>query len=216
MINRVFKIDKLPAIRRLPTYLHLLRELSEQGVKFVSSSYLADELQIQSILVRKDLELTRISGTPRVGYAVADLTKGIEDFLGWNESLKAILVGAGQIGSFILGNQNLINTGLKILAAFDNDPQKIGVSVHGVSVFDSARLEELLKRDRISIAIVCVPADQAQKVAGSLVAAGIKGIWNFTSTKLVIPEDVIAQKENLASGLAVLTAKLTKRHPSQG
>jgi redox-sensing transcriptional repressor len=211
MNNRVFKIDKLPAIRRLPAYLHLLRRLSEQGVKFVSSSYFAEEMQIQSILVRKDLELTRISGTPRVGYSVATLIKGIEEFLGWNENLKALLVGAGQIGSFILGNQNLINVGLKIVAAFDNDPQKIGASVHGVSVSDSARLEDILRRDQIGIAILCVPAGEAQQVADMLVAAGIKGIWNFTTTKLIIPEDVITQQENLASGLAVLSAKLTKR-----
>ncbi|OEU50626.1 MAG: redox-sensing transcriptional repressor Rex [Desulfuromonadales bacterium C00003096] len=211
MNNRVFKIDKLPAIRRLPAYLHLFRGLSEQGAKFVSSSYFAEEMQIQSILVRKDLELTRISGTPCVGYSVAALIKGIEEFLGWNENLKALLVGAGQIGSFILGNQNLINVGLKIVAAFDNDPQKIGVSVHGVSVSDSARLEDILRRDQIGIAILCVPAEEAQQVADMLVAAGIKGIWNFTTTKLIIPEDIITQQKNLASGLAVLSAKLTKR-----
>ncbi len=168
-------------------------------------------MQIQSILVRKDLELTRISGTPCVGYSVAALIKGIEEFLGWNENLKALLVGAGQIGSFILGNQNLINVGLKIVAAFDNDPQKIGVSVHGVSVSDSARLEDILRRDQIGIAILCVPAEEAQQVADMLVAAGIKGIWNFTTTKLIIPEDIITQQKNLASGLAVLSAKLTKR-----
>ncbi len=215
MITRVFKINKLPAIRRLPAYLHLLRELSEQGVKFVSSSYFAEEMQIQSILVRKDLELTRISGTPRIGYSVTALIKGIEDFLGWNENLKALLVGAGQIGSFILGNQNLINVGLKIVAAFDNDPQKIRASVHGVPVFDSARLKDVLRRDPISIAILCVPAEEAQQVADMLVAAGIKGIWNFTTTKLIIPQEVITQKEDLASGLAVLSAKLTKRHQAQ-
>jgi redox-sensing transcriptional repressor len=210
MKRRVLKIDKLPTVRRLPAYLNLLRSLFLKGEQFVSSSYLAEKMHIEPILVRKDLELTRISGTPRIGYCIADLIKGIEDFLGWDETLDAFLVGVGQLGTSILGNRELMNFGLKIVAAFDKYPRSVGASVHGVPVFDSSRLEELSKRVHVGMAILCVPSEEAQQVTDILVASGIKGIWNFTSENIVVPEDVITQKEDLASGLAVLSVKLTR------
>jgi redox-sensing transcriptional repressor len=213
MSSCALKIDKLPSVRRLPAYLHLLRELSGKGEQFVSSPYLAEKMHIDAILVRKDLELARINGTPRVGYCIADLIKGIEDFLGWGETLDAFLVGVGQLGASILGNRELMNFGLKIVAAFDINPRKVGAIVHGVPVFDSARLTELLSRLQVRIAILCVPAAEAQQVTDILVASGIKGIWNFTSENLAVPEDVITQKEDLASGLAVLSVKLTRNKP---
>lgn len=208
--NSVFKIDKLPSVRRLPAYLHLLRELSQRGEEFVSSSYFSEKMQLQPVLVRKDLELTSVSGTPRIGYEVAELIKGIEDFLGWNESIDAFLIGVGQVGTYILGNQGLKNLGLKIVAAFDKDPAKIGETIEGVSVFELGRLAGLAKRIHVRIAILCVPPEDAQKVTDLLVAAGIKGIWNFTPETLITPEDVVTQKEDLASGLAVMSATLTQ------
>jgi len=212
MNSRAFKVDKLPSIKRLPAYLHLLHNLASDGEEYVSSNYLAEKMQLQPILVRKDLELTRVSGTPRIGYCISDLIKGIKDFLGWDESVDAFLVGAGCAGSFILGNRDLMGVGLKILAAFDKDPRKIGRKIHGVPVFDWPRLRELVSRTRVDIVILCVPPDEAQKVSDKLVAYGIKGIWNFTPTNLVVPEDVVVQKEDLASGLAVLSVKLNQSH----
>ena len=83
MEKHVLKIEKLPSVRRLPTYLHLLRRLQKDGEEYVSSVYLAEKTQVQPILVRKDLELTQVRGVPRVGYSIGDLIKGIEEFLGW-------------------------------------------------------------------------------------------------------------------------------------
>ncbi|RQW83399.1 MAG: redox-sensing transcriptional repressor Rex [Geobacter sp.] len=213
MKRRVLKIDKLPTVRRLPAYLAILRELFLKGEQFVSSSYLAERLEIEPILVRKDLELTRINGTPRIGYCVGDLIKGVEDFLGLGETLDAFLVGVGQFGTSILYNQELTNLGLKIVAAFDKEPLKAKALVHELPVFDMARLAELSKRIHVGLAILCVPPEDAQEVTDIIVASGIKGIWNFTSTNLVVPEDVIAQKEDLASGLAVLSVKLNRIQP---
>jgi len=214
MKRRVLKIDKLPTVRRLPAYLAILRELFLKGEQFVSSSYLAERLEIEPILVRKDLELTRITGTPRIGYCVGDLIKGIEDFLGLGETLDAFLVGVGQFGTSILYNQELTNLGLKIVAAFDKEPLKAKALVHELPVFEMARLAELSKRIHVGLAILCVPPEDAQEVTDIIVASGIKGIWNFTSINLVVPEDVIAQKEDLASGLAVLSVKLNRIQPA--
>jgi len=214
MSPKTLKIDKLPTIRRLPAYLQILRALSVKGEEFVSSAYLADQMQIEAILVRKDLELTGISGTPRVGFRVQDLIAAIEKFLGWGRVLDTCLVGAGQLGAALLGHRELNQFGIRIVAAFDTDPVKIGSSLHGVTVFPVSRLSELLKRLTILLAIVCVPPDVAQMVVDQLVEGGIQAVWIFTSANITVPEHVIFQREDLLSGLAVLSARLTRNGPT--
>lgn len=215
MSNCSIKIDKLPTVRRLPAYLTILRDLFVKGEQYVSSSYLAEKMFVESILVRKDLELTRVTGTPRVGYSIEELIRSIEEFLGCSDNLDAVLVGAGQFGASLLGNRGLRSFGLRVVAAFDKDSRKIRTTVHGVPVFDIDRLEELLKRLQVPIAILCVPSMDAQKITDVLVASGIRGIWNFTSENLAVPEHVVTQREDLASGLAVLCAKLVRSRPLQ-
>jgi redox-sensing transcriptional repressor len=210
MSPKTLKIDKLPTIRRLPSYLQILRALAAKGEEFVSSAYLADQMQIEAILVRKDLELTGISGVPRVGFRINDLVSAIEKFLGWGRALDTCLVGAGQLGAALLGHRELNNFGIRIVAAFDNDPAKIGASIHGVTVFSFSRLSELLKRLTILLAIVCVPPDVAQSVVDQLVQGGVQAIWIFTSANITVPEHVIFQREDLLSGLAVLSARLNR------
>lgn len=214
MSPKTLKIDKLPTIRRLPSYLQILRALASKGEEFVSSAYLADQMQIEAILVRKDLELTGINGVPRVGFRINDLVSAIEKFLGWGRALDTCLVGAGQLGAALLGHRELNNFGIRIVAAFDNDPAKIGASLHGVTVFPFSRLGELLKRLTILLAIVCVPPDVAQSVVDQLVQGGVRAIWIFTSANITVPEHVIFQREDLLSGLAVLSARLTRNGPA--
>jgi redox-sensing transcriptional repressor len=216
MNPKTLKIDKLPTIRRLPTYLQILRGLSAKGEEFVSSAYLAEQISIEAILVRKDLELTGISGTPRVGFRIRDLITAIEEFLGWGKTLDACIVGAGQLGTALLGYRELSKFGVRIVAAFDSDTKKTGTSIHGVTVFPVSRLEELLARLTICMAIVCVPPEDAQQVTNLLVQAAIQAIWIFTSVNISVPEHVILQKEDLLSGLAVLSTRLTRGRPTAG
>lgn len=216
MSPKTLKIDRLPTIRRLPNYLHILRGLSDKGEVFVSSAYLAEQMGIEAILVRKDLELTGVSGTPRVGFSVPDLIRSIEDFLGWRGTVDACLVGAGQLGVALLAHRDLSRYGVRIVAAFDTDMGKVGTAIHGVTVFPVTRVPELLKRLTIRLAIVCVPADSAQQATDILVQSGIQAIWIFTSATINVPPHIIFQKEDLLSGLAVLSAQLTRSVPSAG
>lgn len=180
------------------------------GVEFVSSAHLAEQMRIDAILVRKDLELTGISGTPRVGFKVRDLIGAIEQFLGWQGVLDACLVGAGRLGTALLDYADLQQFGLRFVAAFDNDPTKIGTKVRDVPVFPMARFEELLKRLTIVLAVVCVPSEEAQLVTNYLVECGIQAIWIFTSANISVPDSVALQREDLLSGLAVLCTRLRK------
>lgn len=214
MSPKSLKIDKLPTIRRLPNYLQILRGLAADKEEFVSSAYLAEQMSIEAILVRKDLELTGVSGTPRVGFRVQDLIQSIESFLGWGGTVDACLVGAGQLGLALLANQELSRYGVRIIACFETDKKKIGTTISGVSVFPLTRVPELLKRLVIRLAIVCVPTESAQQVTDLLVRSGIQAIWIFTSATISVPQHVILQKEDLLSGLAVLSAQLTRSVPA--
>jgi len=205
------KVDKLPTIRRLPDYLRILRNLSLNGKDIVSSNQLAEVMNIDSILVRKDLALTGIEGTPRIGYSIPDLIMAIEDFLGWSDSpTDVFLIGVGQLGAAILGYAEMRDSGHRIVAAFDKDPLKIDKTIHGVRIFTVTRLPELMNRLNVRMAILTVPPHAAQGITNVLVKAGIQGIWNFTPVSLDVPAGVITHKEDLLSGLAVLSVKLAR------
>ena len=100
---------------------------------------------------------------------------------------------------------------MRIIAAFDSDPEKIGLEVRGRSVFDVDRLEELVARLQVRMGIICVPAAFAQEVADRMVRGGIKAIWNFANVSLKVPDDVIVQREVIAGGLAVLSVKMNRK-----
>jgi len=203
-------MDKLPTIRRLPTYLHLLRDLIQEGREYVSSSLLGTMMGVDAILVRKDLVITGISGTPRLGYRTGDLKRAIEEVLGWSDSWDAFLVGVGNLGSALLGYQGLQNYGLRVVAAFDSNPDKVGRMVQGVPVYDLDRIGPMAKERKVRLAILTIPPHQAQEVTDLLVRHGITGIWNFTTANLKVPQGIITHKEDIFSGLAVLSAKMAR------
>ena len=208
MRSSAMKVNKLPTIRRLPAYLHLLRQLREAGQETVSGTVLAEQLNLDAVQVRKDLSSTGIVGKPRIGFSVPGLVTAIEEYLGWNNTTDAFLVGVGNLGSALLGYAGFHRHRLSVLAGFDNDPSKIGQEFYGKPVYPMEKLPNLARRMRVHICILTVPAEQAQAVADLLVAARITAIWNFSPVALNVPPGIIVQNEDLASGLAVLSRKL--------
>ncbi len=208
MSNYERQVAKLPSIRRLPLYLRALQGLKDSGQDVVSSSWLARELELQQIVVKKDLEITQAVGKTGVGYAVEDLISAIEDYLGWNNFTDAFLVGAGNLGQALLGYAGFREFGLRIVAAFDTNPDLIGSELHGVPVFDLTKLPNLAERLHVHLAVLTVPSPVAQDVCDTLVGNGVLGIWNFTPVKLQVPRGVIVRREDLASGLAELSVKI--------
>lgn len=205
------KVQKLPTIRRLPTYLYKLSEMRKAGISIVATPELARYMNLGEIVIRKDLAVTGVTGQPGVGYKVKELIEAIKSYLNWDNASEAILVGAGSLGSALLGYEGFEEYGLKIIAAFDADPGKIGTEIHGRSVFGVERLEELVRRLQVRIGIICVPVAFAQEVADAMVAGGIRAIWNFANVSLKVPEEVVVQREVIAGGLAVLSVKMNRR-----
>lgn len=202
------KLLKVPTIRRLPSYLRVLREMHQEGVEFVSTTAIGELLSLDAITVRKDLSITNITGRPKIGYPVKDLIHAVETFLGWHNRSDAFIAGIGNLGQALIGYQGFNHYGLEIIAGFDINPQMIGKKIGGTAIFDIADLPYMIKRLRVEMLILCVPSEFAQEVAETAVEAGIKGIWNFTPKKLDLPANIIVQKEDMAAGLAVLSAKL--------
>ncbi len=202
------KVSFAPSVRRLPSYLHIIRQAQRNGDYYISGTIIANELNLEPIQVRKDLAITGIIGKPKKGYPVEALVAAIEHYLGWDESHEAVLVGAGNLGSALMGYQEFQLHGLHVIAAFDTDPAKVGGKIHGVPILSMDSLEENIKLLRAEIAILTVPSPFAQATAETLVKSGISSIWNFTNTKLKVPDSVVVQREDLSSGYAILSVMM--------
>jgi redox-sensing transcriptional repressor len=202
------RIVSEPALKRLPLYHRFLKEWQGAGHETVSCTDIGQSLDLDPTQVRKDLESVGAVGRPRVGYVLLNLLDGLEQFLGWNNVNDAFLVGAGSMGAALMGYRKFEQCGLKIVAAFDVDPSKIGQQVHGRHVLLLDKLPNLAQRMHILIGIITVPALEAQAVADLMVAGGIRAIWNFAPVRLQVPDHVIVHNEDLYCSVAALSQKL--------
>jgi redox-sensing transcriptional repressor len=139
---------------------------------------------------------------------VAELIDAIYQFLYWNQDHRAVIVGAGNLATALMGYAEFPRRGLSLVAAFDVDPGKVGQTINGTPVYALDSIEARLPALKSSMAILTVPSSSAQAVAERIIAAGVRAIWNFTNVKLKVPEGVIVQKEDLSSGYAVLSVKI--------
>ena len=196
-------------LRRFPIYLSYLREKQAEGLELISSPQIALSLNLSEEQVRKDLNLVSSrSGKPKVGRDIKLLIFDIEEFLGYRDSRKAVLVGAGHLGRALMAHDGFVSYGLDIVCAFDNDINKSDCIFNGKNIYSIGELEKVCRELNVHIGIITVPQKHAQAVCDRLVAVGIRGIWNFTSAVLEVPDNVIVQNENMASSLAVLSNKL--------
>jgi redox-sensing transcriptional repressor len=202
------KVVPEPTLKRLPLYHRFLKEWQGAGRETVSCTDIGQHLDLDPTQVRKDLEAIGAVGRPRIGYVVSALVKELEEFLGWNNVNEAFLAGAGSMGSALLGYRKFEQCGLKIVAAFDLDPSKIGTRIHGKHVLALEKLPNLAQRMHILIGIITVPASEAQSVAEQMVSGGIRAIWNFAPIRLHVPEHVMVHNEDLYCSLAALSQKL--------
>ena len=201
----------IPTVKRLPSYLRLLRQAKEEGERFISATKLASELSLKPIQVRKDIASSGIEGRPRVGFELDELISRITHVLGWDNAAEALIVGAGNLGSALASYGGFEAYGLKISVIFDKDIRKIGTRTGHLMVLPLEKINQYIAENRISIAVIAVPASQAQAVADMLVKCGIRGIWNFAPVNLKLPEDVVMQRTDLATSFAVLSIKLRKK-----
>lgn len=198
-------------VARLSLYSRELQYLLQQGWETISSAQLGRRLGVTDAAVRKDLAYFGQFGYPGVGYRCEELVHRIREILGTSESWSVALVGVGNLGHALLRYRGFEAQGFRVVAAFDSDPAKIGQSVGGIEVFDPEQLRPVLEREEVRIAILAVPAAQAQRVAGQLVDAGVVGILNFAPVTLVLPDEVAVAGVDLAIELEQLVFAVVKK-----
>ncbi len=210
MLDKEIPNCPVPSVQRLPIYLRYLKELRGKEINRVSCTMIAHEFKQLSVQVRKDLAITGIIGRPKIGYQVNELIDAIEAFLGWNKKTSAFLIGMGNLGTAILKYQGFVEHGLNIVAAFDIDPEKQKHFFHNCEIYSLDKLVDIGRKKKIDIGILTVPASAAQEVADLLVKIGVRGIWNYSPRKLILPNNVICEDVKLSASFAILTRRLSE------
>ena len=198
----------LPTIRRLQLYLSFLKLYKKNDKQFVSAPEIAKELQIHSTQITKDFSYINVTGKTKVGYEINVLISVIENLFGYHNQNKAYVVGVGNLGVALIEYNIFNKKGLEIIAGFDIDSKKIGIKVNNVKIFDANKFKQNIEETPVTIGIITVPANSAQKVADLMIKCGIKAIWNFTGTIISAPNNVIVENTSIDSGLAMVKWKL--------
>ena len=197
------KIPKATA-KRLPLYYRYLIFLNDEGKEKVSSTELAEAVQVDSASIRRDFSYFGALGKRGYGYDVQNLINFFKKILNQDTLTNVALVGVGNMGHALLNYNFKRTNNIRISAAFDINPEITGTIMSGVPVYDMRDMKTQLREQQITIAILCVPQSAAQKTAAEMVDEGIKGIMNFTPLRISAPADVRVQNVDLATELQTL------------
>jgi redox-sensing transcriptional repressor len=198
-------------VRRLSIYLSFLEEIQEEGVTTTSSDDLAKLGGTTSAQVRKDLSFFGSFGKRGLGYSVPELAAALREILGLGKQWRVCIVGAGKIGAALARYAGFAERGFNVTALYDSDPAKVGHRSGQLVIRDTKELERDVEAHRFDIAVITVPAENAQPIVDRLVKAGLKAILSFAPTQLTVPGDVELRTVNMAMELEGLTFALTNR-----
>lgn len=190
--------------KRLPIYYRYLNILADAGKEHISSTELAEAVKIDPATIRRDLSYFGALGKRGYGYDIASLQAFFKKTLRQDKLNNVALIGVGNLGHALLNYNFHKSNNARISAAFDIDPKITGLIQSGIPVYPMEDMQEQLQLQQIEIAILTVPADKAQTVTDELVAAGIKGILNFTPLRITVPNDVRVQNVDLTNELQTL------------
>ncbi len=210
LVNNKGKKFRVPdaTIKRLPLYLDKLILLQQAGVKEVSSRQLATSLDIKASQLRHDFHYFGGFSKPGRPYQVDKLVPALEEIIGISEPVPVIIIGAGHLGQALANYYNFERQGFPLAGIFDVNPKLVGLSIRGIEISPLADLETVVRDKQVRVGILTVPVDVAQSTADRIVAAGVKGIWNFTPTDIKVPdESFVVRNERLAVGLMCLSFK---------
>ena len=197
-----------PTLRRLPWYLSNIKLLKQKGYRYVSSTQISKEINIDASQIAKDLSYVNISGRTRVGYEIDTLIAVLEDFLGFTNLHKAFLFGVGSLGGALLHDSGLRHFGLEIVVAFEVNPLLVGTTLNGIPIFHSDDFLKKMQEYEVNIGVLTVPIEIAQQITDYMIEGGIKAVWNFTPFRIRVPEHIVVQNTSLYAHLAVMFNRL--------
>ena len=204
------KMISQATIDRLPLYFRTLRLVEDEDLTIISSDELGRRLDITPEQIRKDLATFGQFGRKGIGYDVSELKERISYILGLHNHWRLAIVGVGHLGGALANYVNFASLGFSVVALLDRDKRIVGNKVNGIEVCDTADMNEVIASTAADIGVITVPAAEAQSVADMLVAAGVKGIWNFAPIKLSVPHTVPLVNEDLSVGLSALSYHMSQ------
>ncbi|MBI4600350.1 MAG: redox-sensing transcriptional repressor Rex [Planctomycetes bacterium] len=200
------------AASRLSRYLRHLEELEARGESTTSSQQLGGALGVTAAQVRKDLGYFGQFGFPGLGYKIPNLIPDIRRVLGMERTWNVALVGIGNLGNALLRYKGFQAHGFRLVALFDASPRIVGRTIEGMKVHAVEQAARVVEEKGVELAILAVPASAAQEVASRLVAAGIRGIYNFAPVNLSLPEHVAYVSIDLSLELEQLAFLVSHRN----
>jgi redox-sensing transcriptional repressor len=206
----IAKKAPLPVLRRLSIYHQILTEMKERQVEMTSSTVISNAVEYKPIQVRKDLQILGLVGKPKIGFHVDELLDAIKRYVGWSREHRAILIGVGNLGSALLNFPWLAEYGLRFIAAFDASEKRSNIVVNHIPIHPISYFPKYVRTHNVDIAVIAVPITAAQDVTDMVVAAGVRGVWNFSATPLKVPSHVIVENALFTQSLAVLTRRLSE------
>lgn len=198
--------DILPekTIERLSQYRRSLLRLAGEEKKFIFSHELANMLNITAVQVRRDIMLMGYSGQLRKGYDIENLVEAIGTTIDSKKTKNVVVVGAGKLGRAIIGYFSNQNTRLNIAACYDIDPMVVDTKISGIHCYHVNKLPDTLEKHQAELAILTVPQSDAEQVVNHLIQSGIKGILNYTSTSLKVPDNIFLEEYDMVTSLEKL------------
>ena len=197
---------KIPdiVIKRLPVYFRFLTNLHQMGISRVSSTDLGKKMGITSSQVRQDFFNFGSFGLQGYGYDVDQLRQEIGNILGLDTRHNLIIIGAGHLGQALARHSAFEKDGYSVIGIFDINPSLVGQDIRDVEVMHVNKITDFVRSNPVDIAVITVPRTYAKEVADLVTELGIKGIWNFTSVKLAVPDDVAVENIHLSDSLMAL------------
>ncbi len=190
-------------------YYRFLSEITARGpAQAVTSAQIAAALDVDPTQVRKDFGAIGLRGMGRVGYEVRETCRAIRVVLGFDQQYEAVLVGAGHLGGALLAYSGFARYGLHVVAAFDNNQDRIGSRIAGLTIRSTMLMKSYVEKSKVRLAILTTPVEVSQEMADRLVSAGVKAIWNFTPTHLAVPSEVFVRDEHISMGLCEIAFHL--------
>ena len=203
-------------ILRLPLYVRVLTQLKDEGTEVISSRELGDRLSVTPAQIRKDLSYFGRFGKQGRGYNVSYLVGELRQVLGLDRQWNTAVIGIGRLGRAIINYPGFAPEGFKVVAAFDADPAQVGRQFEDVAIQSIGEMQQTIRERNIAIAIVAVPAPQAQRVISDLVACGVKAILNYAPIAPQAPEDVRVRNIDPVLALQTMTYHLKVRQDEAG
>jgi redox-sensing transcriptional repressor len=201
------KSDKISELttNRLSVYLRCLNEIAASGAKTVSSKALAEEFHLNSAQIRKDLAYFGEFGVRGVGYTVEALRDHLRRILGLDKEHRVGIVGAGRLGTALSDYYGFRRANFKVTAVFDSDPKRIGKKLGDNAIHDVKNFAAVVKRDKIELAVIAVPAEAAKDALEIVLKAGIRAVMNFAPVALKAPPGVKLKTIDLTTSLESLS-----------